>query len=139
MKTIAITDDAWSELAASVPPGTPVTTVNLLRFREETLYPEGSGFADCSGREAYYERYASNTVPLALALGGRILLSGSAVSHPVCPPDEHWDDILIFEYPDIAALAALGQEPSWQANAIHRTASLSDSRLFIIVRNALTG
>lgn len=137
MKTVAITDDAWGEIAASVPPGTPVTSLNLLRFRDDALYPADSNFPPCSGREAYYERYAAKTVPIALALGGKIVLSGSAVGHPVCPDDEHWDDISIFEYPDIAALAGLGAHPEYQRVAIHRTASLADSRLFIIVRNEL--
>ena len=137
MRTIAITQDAWNDLARSVPPGTPVLTLNLLRFREETQYPAGYDYAPCGGRKAYYERYARITVPLALALGGKIVVSGSAVGHPVCPPDERWDDILIFEYPDIAALVSLGAEPDYQANAVHRTASLADSRLFIIVRGEL--
>ncbi|MFD2580537.1 hypothetical protein ACFSTD_22150 [Novosphingobium colocasiae] len=71
MQTIAITDDAWSDLSACVAPGVPIVSLNLLRFRDTALYPEGSGHAPCSGRTAYYDRYASVTVPIALALGGQ--------------------------------------------------------------------
>ena len=78
MKTIAITQDAWDDLARSVPPGIPVLTLNLLRFRDEAQYPEGTDHAPCSGRTAYYERYAHITVPIALAEGGTLILSGSA-------------------------------------------------------------
>lgn len=137
MKTIAITQDAWDNLAQSVPPDTPVLTLNLLRFRDEAQYPEGTSHAPCPGRTAYYERYAHITVPIALARGGTLILSGSAAGHPVCPPDERWDDILMFEYPDIGALVALGEAPEYQAVAEHRTAALADSRLLVIVRNAL--
>lgn len=137
MKTIAITQDAWEDLAQSVPPGTPVLTLNLLRFRDEAQYPAGSHHAPCSGRTAYYERYANITMPIALAGRGTLVLCGSAAGHPVCPPDERWDDILMLEYPDIADLVALGAAPEYQAVAEHRTAALADSRLFIIVRNQL--
>jgi len=135
VKTIPITSDAWDDLARSVPPGTPVLTLNLLRFREHAQYREGSEHPPCAGRTAYYERYAKITVPIAIAGGGKLILSGSAVGHPVCPPDERWDDILMFEYPDIAGLIALGAAPAYQAAAEHRTAALADSRLLIIVRN----
>lgn len=139
MKTIAISEDVWGELEKSVPPNTRVITLNLLRFREETQYPANCEFTPCNGREAYYKRYAAKTVPIALARGGKIVLSGSALGHPVCPPDERWDDILIFEYPNISALAGLGSEAEYKANAVHRTASLADSRLLIIARNELVG
>ncbi|WP_374410044.1 DUF1330 domain-containing protein [Novosphingobium colocasiae] len=139
MQTIAITDDAWSDLSACVAPGVPIVSLNLLRFRDTALYPEGSGHAPCSGRTAYYDRYANVTVPIALTLGGKLLLSGSAVSHPVCPPGEHWDDILMLEYPDIGMLLGLGADPAYREKAIHRTAALRDSRLLVIVRSELAG
>jgi len=137
MSTIAITENAWDELARSAPPGTPVLTLNLLRFRPLALYPDPAAFATCSGREAYYRRYAARTVPIAVAKGGTIILTGSAIGHPLCPPGEQWDDIMIFEYADIAALIALGQHPDYQANAVHRTAALADSRLLIIARRGI--
>jgi uncharacterized protein (DUF1330 family) len=139
MNTIAITADAWADLAQCVPPGTPVLTLNLLRFRDEAQYPTGSNHVSCSGRTAYYERYANVTVPIARAKGGKLILSGSAAGHPVCPPDEHWDDILMLEYSDIGELIALGEAPEYRAVAEHRTAALADSRLLIIIRNGLVG
>lgn len=137
MKTIAITEDSWAELAKSAPPGAPVLTLNLMRFRDRALYPDGSGFAPCTGREAYYDRYAAKTLPIALARGGKVILSGSAIGYPLCPPDERWDDILILEYSAIEELIGLGQHPEYQAVAVHRTASLEDSRLLILARHTL--
>ncbi|MES2492510.1 MAG: DUF1330 domain-containing protein [Pseudomonadota bacterium] len=134
MKTIAITDGAWNSIANGVEPGVPVLTLNLLRFRDQALYLDDQHYPPCSGREAYYERYARITVPRALAQGGKLILNGSAAGHPVCPPDERWDDILMFEYPDITALVSLGAAPEYQATAVHRTASLADSRLFVVVK-----
>lgn len=138
MKTISIQADTWEKLAESIEPGTPVLTLNLLRFRDEAEYPAGSDHAPCSGRTAYYERYANVTVPAAVSRGARVVLSGSAIGNPVCPPDEHWDDILMLEYPDVSDLTNLPAAPGYQDCAIHRTAALVDWRLLVIVRNELT-
>jgi hypothetical protein len=35
-----------------IPADTPVTMLNLLRFREEANYPADSGYQPCSGLEA---------------------------------------------------------------------------------------
>lgn len=137
MKTIAISAEAWSDIEQCVAPGTPVITLNLLRFRETTQYSDGASDEPCSGRTAYYERYANITIPIALAAGGRLLVSSSAVGHPVCPPDERWDDVLMFEYPDIACLIALGAAPEYRAVAAHRTAALADSRLIVFAGNVV--
>lgn len=136
MTTIAITADAWSDIERCVATGAPVITLNLLRFHETAQYVDGAGDKPCSGRVAYYERYANITMPIALTAGGKLIVSGSAVGHPVCPADEQWDDILMFEYPDITCLVALGSAPEYQAVAKHRTAALADSRLIIFTRNA---
>lgn len=132
---MTMTSDTWETLAASIPSGTPLISLNLLRFHDRTRYHEGSGHAPCSGREAYYERYASVTVPLALAGGAKVLLSGTAAGHPICPSDEQWHDFLMLEYPDIAVLMAMGAEPAYRDCIVHRDASLADWRFFITVRN----
>ena len=47
----------------------------------------------------------------------------------MCPDDERWDDVLIVQYPDAATIAAMFNDPAYQAIVKHRTAALEDSRL----------
>ena len=70
MRTVAITPDAIEALATALPVGQPVTMLNLLRFRDEAQYAAGEDDAPCSGREAYYARYAPVATPMVVARGG---------------------------------------------------------------------
>lgn len=36
----------------------PVFMVNMVRYREEAAYEGAASFPPCSGREAYFQRYA---------------------------------------------------------------------------------
>ena len=128
MRTVEITPEAVAELARALPPGEPVTMLNLLCFRETAQY-EGDDLPPCSGRDAYYKRYAPVATELVVARGGKVIWAGRAAGHTVCPPDERWDDILIVEYPDVAVVAAMFNDPAYQAVVKHRTAALVDSRL----------
>ena len=55
-------------------PDGPIVMVNLLKFRDKALYPDGRD-PDLSGREAY-DRYAVEVVKLLEAVGGRVLYTG---------------------------------------------------------------
>ena len=137
MKTVTITREALREMVASLPPDQPITNLNLLRFRDVADYEEGGGFPPCSGREAYFGRYAVGVMPVATRLGARAIWSGAAMAHLVCPADERWDEILIMEYPTPDALLALFDDPEYQRHMIHRTAALEDSRLIAMQANDL--
>lgn len=128
MRTVGITPAAIAELAQAVPTGEPVTMLNLLRFRDTALY-EDEDLPPCSGREAYYKRYAPVATEMVMARGGKVIWAGRAAAHTVCPPDERWDDILIVEYPGAAVIAGMFNDPAYQAVVKHRTAALVDSRL----------
>jgi hypothetical protein len=52
--------------------------VNLVRYRPEATYPEGFDLPPCSGREAYFHRYA----PAFGCIDGRRLPIGSSSSRP---------------------------------------------------------
>lgn len=138
MKTVTITPDVLLQMVASLPPDQPITNLNLLRFREIADYGEGSDLPPCSGREAYFGRYAAGVIPIADRLGARVVWSGSAQAHLVCPEGERWDEILIMEYPAPGALLALFNDPDYQRHMIHRTAALEDSRLIAMQPNDLS-
>jgi uncharacterized protein (DUF1330 family) len=124
--------ESFRALRREVPHGAPVVMLNLLRFREVAAYPEGSDHAPCSGREAYarYGRHAFGAVARA---GGEIVYRGDALSHPIAPPNERWDEILLVRYPSIDAFFGMVMAHEYQAESVHRTAALEDARLVCTV------
>lgn len=128
MRTVNIDTEAVMAVA-EIAPDAPVTMINLLRFRDQADYGDRTEFPPCSGREAYYDRYAAVSSPLVMADGAKIVWMGTTIGNVIAPPDEKWDDILLVEYPRFAALQKLFSNPEYQAAVIHRTAALEDSRL----------
>jgi uncharacterized protein (DUF1330 family) len=124
--------ESFRALRREAPQGTPVVMLNLLRFREQAEYPEGSAHAPCSGREAYarYGRHAFGAVARA---GGEVVFRGDAVSHPIALAGERWDEILVVRYPSIDAFFGMVMAPEYQAESAHRTAALEDARLICTV------
>jgi uncharacterized protein (DUF1330 family) len=109
-------------------PDAPIVMINLLRYREQAAYPDGSDAAPCSGREAY-QRYGAEAAKHIAAVGGRILWMGAAGPTLIGPADETWDDAVLVEYPARKAFLEMVARPEYQACAVHRTAALEDSRL----------
>lgn len=130
MKTVAIDFDALVEKAASLPADVPVFMLNLLKFRDQADYGDNpEGFAACSGKEAYFNRYAPVATRFVTELGGEVVWAGEAQAMLVSPPDEDWDTTLLVRYPDKEAFLALAAIPEYQDVVVHRTAALVDSRL----------
>ncbi|HSW14360.1 MAG TPA: hypothetical protein VLI06_16050, partial [Solimonas sp.] len=65
-------------IATTIPMNTPVTMLNLLRFREQAAYPEGSGHAPCTGREAY-GRYSVLAEKRVRDVGGEPVFMADAI------------------------------------------------------------
>jgi uncharacterized protein (DUF1330 family) len=106
----------------------PVVMLNMLRFRDHAQYPEGSGHAPCSGREAY-QRYGAIAVEHVRAVGGKPLYRGTAHPAIIGPEDELWHEILLVQYPSPEAFLKMVANPDYLACSVHRTAALEDSRL----------
>lgn len=109
--------------------------INLLRYREQAAYPEGSAAEPCSGREAY-RRYGSVAAQRIASVGGRLLWMGSVQATVVAPADESFDDAVLLEYPSRKAFFEMVSQPEYQAAAPHRSAALEDSRLIATTANA---
>ena len=109
--------------------GGPIVMLNLLSFREQAEYPEGSEHSPCTGREAY-ARYAVTVMPFLNAVGGRPLWQG-AVDQTLIGPvlGESWDATLLVEYPSRQKFLEMARNPEYLQVAVHRTAALRDSRL----------
>jgi len=113
--------------------------INLLRYREQAAYPAGFSATPCSGREAY-RRYVSVAAVKIAELGGKIVWTSSVKMSVIAPEGEEWDDAILVQYPSRAAFIQMVSQPDYLAAAVHRTAALADSRLFLVeVENDLLG
>ncbi len=117
-------------LLATVPADTPVTMLNLLRFRADAAYPPDAGHVPCSGREAY-ARYSTVAIEKVRAVGGEPVYVADALARFIGPAGEDWDQVILVRYPSLQAFLAMLAMPDYQAAAVHRSAALADSRLTV--------
>jgi uncharacterized protein (DUF1330 family) len=109
----------------------PIVMLNLLSFREQAEYPEGSEHAPCTGREAY-ARYAVAVMPRLHAVGGHPVWQGRVNQTLIGPSEsgvESWDAMLLVQYPSKQSFLQMAMDPEYLKVAAHRTAALADSRL----------
>jgi len=132
--TVEPDPDRFASAVAGVPPGVPVTMLNLLRFREVASYRGGDAGPEVSGREAYTQRYAVCAARHVQAVGGEVVWAGSARGTLVAPAKEDWDEVLLVRYPSVAAFTDMVSSADYLACARHRTAALLDSRLVATVQ-----
>lgn len=124
----------WRRLQAADPQA-PLTLFNLLRFREQADYPAGMTDAPCTGLDAF-KRYSSLSLPCLADYGGKIRFSGKPGEVLVGPRDEAWDLVLIVTYPTVDAFLQMTSSDRYQAFKHHRTAAVSDSRLYPVFGQA---
>ena len=133
--------DALASAARTVPADRPVFMVNLLRYREQADYGSGTDLPPCPGREAYYGRYAPafNRVAAALGVEGiKPVWIGHVLANLLVSSGERWDDVVVVEYPTMAALRRVLESPEYHAQASpHRQAAVADWRFFATVQMAL--
>lgn len=106
----------------------PVHMLNLLRYRERADYGDRGGVTPCSGQEAY-GRYVGLVTPMIGAFGASVVSMGHGQATLIGAPGEHWDDLLLVNYPTRAAFLGLMRSKDYQAVMFHRQAALADSRL----------
>lgn len=110
----------------------PFYMVNLIRYREHAVYPDGRE-TELSGEEAN-ALYA----PLEFleAIGANVVFSGP-VSGTTLGVAGEWEDVAIVEYPCPLALFAMGADPEFQERAIHKDAGLEASIVMVTHRREL--
>lgn len=111
---------------------TPITMLNLLKYREEAAYPDDFDAEPCSGVEAY-QTYSAAAGQHVAAIGGKLLWMGAVQASLIAPEGEEWDAALLVQYPSAQALAQMLASPDYQQITVHRTAALADSRLIATV------
>ena len=91
----------------------PIVMLNLLRFA-----PDG-------GAEAY-QRYGEAAAPFLGKTGASIRYLGNVMATVI--GDESWDEIILVEYPSVAAFLQMTGDPDYPSEL--RAGALSDSRLY---------
>ncbi len=132
-RSVDPTSDSVKQLAARVPPDVPVVMLNLLRFRDQAVYPADKAQPDRTGREAYAQ-YGREIQSHLDRVGGKVIWQGEAKHTFIAPPDESWDEVLLVQYPSRDAFLSMLMSPGYQAITFHRTAALEDARLVVTVR-----
>jgi len=132
MKTLNPTRESLSYLKDALPKDTPIVMVNLLKFRDKALYPQGSSFEGCSGRNAY-KRYMETAMEKLSEVGARPIWMSKAMVGVIAPEDETWDQIFLVKYPSVDAFMTMLKMPDYLAATVHREAALEDSRLIATI------
>jgi uncharacterized protein (DUF1330 family) len=103
----------------------PVVMLNLLRFAKDAS--DGSAK---SGAESY-DTYGSKMRDIMAERGIKLLWSGRADSVVIGDDDaDAWDMVLLVEYPSRKVFLEMGASKDYEKVGEHRTAALTDSRLF---------
>ena len=107
----------------------PVHMVNLVRYRDRADYGGNSPLPPCSGREAYFERYAPAFRKVAEGADYGVFWVSQVRAVLVGAEAEHWDDIVIVRYVSFAVLRGIIESARYEKEAApHRRAALADWR-----------
>jgi uncharacterized protein (DUF1330 family) len=113
----------------------PVVMLNLLKFRDHAVYPDGRA-TDLTGRQAY-DRYAAPMQKVIEGGGGRVLFGGNVASLVIGEVDDLWDACVLVEYPSAAAFAAIVTSPEVAEIGVHRAAGLEGQLLIRLAQMPL--
>ncbi|KAL6252781.1 hypothetical protein RBB50_000500 [Rhinocladiella similis] len=127
--------------AKSLPEDKPVVLVNLIKFKAQATYPEGSPHTPIPGREAYYTRYIANFSRISASLASRPedqfkpLYLGNVEANMIAKPyggDETFDMVGIIQYPNFGVFRRVIESDEYEEKALpHRLASIEDYRLYV--------
>ena len=118
------TREQFAAFRALQRPG-PIHMLNLVRLREQAMYPDGR---QATGAEAY-RAYARDSGPVFRRVGGRQHWVGRFEFMLIGPREERWHHVFIAEYPSIDAFVGMIRDPVYREAVKHRQAAVEDSRL----------
>jgi uncharacterized protein (DUF1330 family) len=111
----------------------PVYMVNMVRYQDHADY-RGKEFPPCSGREAYFQRYAPafNKIARSEDENYGLFWVGNVRGVLVGAEGEHWDNVVIVRYSSFAALRRILESSAYEKEAApHRRAALADWRFVV--------
>ena len=109
----------------ALPRDKPIMMLNLIRLREQAVYPDGRV---ASGAEAY-SSYGLASGPILKRLGVEIIWRGVMEGMVIGPTDKQWDIAFIARYAQANAFLAMVTDADYKIAVVHRQAAVDDSRL----------
>lgn len=102
--------------------GQPIYMLNLLKFRDRAVYPDGRDTA-LSGAQAYalYGRAVSKMIAEA---GGKLVFSAQVRGLLIGEVEGPWDSVAVMMYPSFKAMAEILSSPGYAEIHVHRDAGL---------------
>lgn len=118
------TKESFARFRDNDRPG-PIHMLNLVRLRDQAVYPDGR---QATGAEAY-AAYGRESAPVFARLGGVVVWRGRFELMLIGPAEERWDRCFIAQYPSVAAFVEMIRDPVYREAVKHRQAAVEDSRL----------
>jgi uncharacterized protein (DUF1330 family) len=122
--------DAQIEALLNNPPAGSVRMINLLKFKAQAEYDDGSDGGCSNGTEAYMRYAAALFDGILDAVGAKLVFSEPAVAGLIGDPDAtNYDVVSIMQYPSIQAFLEMTSLPAYKQAAKHRDAGLAHQLL----------
>ena len=138
MGSIEVTRAELEEAGKPLAEAGPVYMVNMVRYRDQADYHERSELPPCSGREAYFQRYAPAFNKVAAGADYGLFWIGNVRNVLVGREGEQWDDIVIVRYSSFAMLRRILDSSAYEEQAApHRRAALADWRFILTTEPGL--
>jgi uncharacterized protein (DUF1330 family) len=128
MKYLDVTNEAGARFFGSNTEG-PVVMLNLLKFKDQAVFPEGKDPGHpMTGTEAY-QLYMKHTSPHIKKAGAEVVFMGQADHFLIGPEAESWDMVLLVKHQSKEKFLAFARNEGYLETAYYRNAALEDSRL----------
>ena len=100
----------------------PISMVNLLKFREKAEYEDGRD-TNLSGKEAYMI-YGIEVQEHLKKVGGEMVFGGEISRLMLGEVEDLWDNVAVARYPSRTAMLEMMMDPDYQESEKHRSAGL---------------
>lgn len=117
------TENQGAEFFADINDDRPVFMVNMMTYKKHAEYEDGRE-SNLSGREAY-SLYGAEVVKLLAKHNAKPVFSGQFAGLMVGEVEELWDDIVIVQYPNKAAMLEMFSSEEYQEIHVNRAAGLA--------------
>ena len=100
----------------------PISMVNLLKFKEKAEYEDGRD-TNLSGKEAYMI-YGIEVQEHLKKVGGEMVFGGEISRLMLGEVEDLWDNVAVARYPSRTAMLEMMMDPDYQESEKHRSAGL---------------
>ena len=129
--------DAQIEALLNNPPTRSVRMLNLLKFKAQAEYEDGSNGGCSNGMEAYMRYAAALFDGILKSVGAKLVFSEPVVAGFIGDAGTtDYDMVAIMQYPNIQAFLEMTSLPTYQQAALHRDAGLASQLLICCPGNA---